>query len=144
MSYKKDHKRTLIAIGYWYSEDEPELPKPQDFIVTTINPLERQQLINYLRNGKRLHEWMGFSRCRFGCRLPVKEIGNACLTDGTYIWPEGLYHYIEEHQVWLPSAFINHVELNAPINFEEVLTDESNFGNYDWWRSIKTLHEDTI
>ena len=95
------HKRTLIAIGYWFSYAEPELPKPQDFIDTTIGSTEKKQLIDYLRNGKRLHEWMGFSRCRFGCKLPVNEIGNACLTDGIYIWPEGLPHYIIEHHVCL-------------------------------------------
>ena len=137
------HKRNLIAIGYWFSDDEPEFPKPQDFIDTTISLIERQQLVDYLKHGKRLHEWMGFSRCRFGCRLPVHVIGNACLTDGIYIWPEGLPHYITEHQVWLPAAFINHVKQNFPLYGNKILTDESNFGNYDWWKSIKTLHERT-
>ena len=137
------HKRTLIAIGYWFSDDEPELPKPQHFIDTTIDSTERQQLIDYLENGKRLHEWMGFSSCRFGCKLPVSEIGNACLTDGKYIWPEGLSHYITEHQVWLPDTFINHVKQNFPLDCDKISTDESNFGNYDWWKCIKTLHERT-
>jgi len=140
---KTMHKRTLIAIGYWFSDDEPELPKPHDFIDTTISSSERQQLVDYLKNGKRLHEWMGFSRCRFGCRLPVNEIGNACLTDGIYIWPEGLPHYSIEHQVWLPDTFVSHVNHHFPLNSDKVLTDESNFGNYDWWKGIKTLHERT-
>jgi len=124
------NKETLIAIGYWFSNDEPELPMPQNFIDTSISLSERLQLVNYLKKGKRLHEWMGYSHCRFGCKIPVHEIGNACLTDGTYLWPEGLSHYIAEHEVWLPQSFIIHTKRNADFVSINMLTDYTNFGNY--------------
>lgn len=133
------NKETLIAIGYWFSKEEPELPTPQNFVDTSISSTERIQVVNYLKNGKRLHEWMGYSHCRFGCKLPVHEIGNACLTDGTYIWPEGLPHYITEHEVWLPEVFIRHVKSNAAFESSPVQTDDSNFGDYSWWKNQQSL-----
>jgi hypothetical protein len=31
------------------------------------------------------------------------------MTDGVYCWPEGLAHYINEHDVRLPAEFVAHV-----------------------------------
>jgi hypothetical protein len=30
-------------------------------------------------------------------------------TDGHYVWPEGLAHYLWEHQVRSPEQFVRHV-----------------------------------
>ena len=34
-------------------------------------------------------------------------------TDGEWIWPEGLAHYVEKHDVRLPDAFIGTMEKNS-------------------------------
>jgi len=134
------HKRTLISIGYWASDDEPNLPHPQNFYDDTVEIKERELVINYLKNGLRLHDWMGFSYCRFGCQVSREEIGNACLTDGVYIWPEGLVHYVETHKVWLPEIFITHVKSRFPLIKENILCDELTFGNFEWWEQVKKLY----
>jgi hypothetical protein len=40
-------------------------------------------------------------------------MGSSDLSDGFWVWPEGLAHYIEDHHVVLPDDFIRHV-LAAP------------------------------
>ena len=49
------------------------------------------------------------SDCRFDGRDGLHEdgdLGSLDLTNGTWIWPERLRHYVEVHDVMLPSAFI--------------------------------------
>jgi hypothetical protein len=43
------------------------------------------------------------------CRLCGQLNGSAEYTDGTYVWPEGLAHYVMEHDVRLPDEFVSHV-----------------------------------
>jgi len=40
------------------------------------------------------------------CRFCGREIGFRELTDGRWVWPEGLGHYVEAHDVRLPEAFL--------------------------------------
>ena len=39
-------------------------------------------------------------------------MGCCTLTDGTYVWPEGLAHYVSEHAVRPPEDFIKHALAN--------------------------------
>jgi len=93
------------AIGYWWSEYQPDLPKPQDYVDTTWDPVERDAVIAYLEAAETVHSWLGPSRCRF-CN---EWVGTTCLSDGTFVWPEGLPHYLREHGVRVPQEFIDHV-----------------------------------
>jgi hypothetical protein len=38
-----------------------------------------------------------------------KANGCAELTDGVYLWPEGLAHYVLEHSVKLPDDVLDHI-----------------------------------
>lgn len=69
---------------------------------------------------------MGYSPCRL-CGLASN--GNLDLTDGTYIWPEGLAHYVLEHSVRLPDEFIHHVRAQQEMT-DGVRVDET------WWRGL--------
>jgi hypothetical protein len=44
------------------------------------------------------------SFCRFGCGVN----GTIEQTDGVFVWPEGLAHYVEVHSVRLPEEFVEH------------------------------------
>jgi hypothetical protein len=94
------------ALGYWCSKYEPNLPNPKDYVDVNWDVNERSKVIAYLKNGKRFMSWRGFSSCRM-CKL--WRNGADCLTDGTYIWPEGFAHYLEEHNVKPPDEFIKYV-----------------------------------
>ena len=53
--------------------------------------------------------------------------GNLDLTDGVYLWPEGLAHYVREHDVRLPDEFTEHVRRRKALN-DSITVDET------WWR----------
>ena len=36
-------------------------------------------------------------------------LGTFDMTDGVYVWPEHLEHYLKEHHVRLPDRFVAHV-----------------------------------
>jgi hypothetical protein len=66
---------------------------------------EKPRILAWLRGGAEWAGYMGQSRCRFaGCA--AQGLGSTERTDGVWIWPEGLAHYVEEHDVRLPDAFL--------------------------------------
>lgn len=73
-------------------------------------------MIDYLDGGQMSRRFMGASRCRICC---APNGGGDERTDGVYIWPSGLAHYVEEHGVRLPHEFVAHAlrrseELDMP------------------------------
>lgn len=131
------NSRTLIAIGYWYSDYHTDLPKPQDFEDKTVNEEKRKMLVNYLNSGKLFNSYRGYSSCRYSCGIEDEDVGSTCLTDGKYIWPEGLSHYIESHHVWLPELFIDHVIANRIITVEDKsLDNKEQKSDLAWWQSF--------
>ena len=56
----------------------------------------------YLRNGLIARACMRLSPCRI-CGKPN---GSLELTDGELLWPEGLVHYVEDHNVRLPRGIV--------------------------------------
>ncbi|TWD73097.1 hypothetical protein FB561_6982 [Kribbella amoyensis] len=55
-----------------------------------------------------------------------KANGSVELTDLLYIWPEGLAHYVKEHDVRLPERFVRHTESQLEL-MDDVEVDET------WW-----------
>lgn len=67
---------------------------------------ERLEVARYLDQGTIVEVYRGWSHCRI---CGFERNGHADLTDGTYVWPEGLAHYVREHRVRLPERFTTHV-----------------------------------
>lgn len=61
------------------------------------------------------------------CRVCGALNGSLELTDGTFSWPEGLAHYLEEHGVRLPPRFVEHARRTTE-RLEDAEIDEV------WWR----------
>lgn len=78
---------------------------PRSMVDTSWGAEERDLVVGYLRAGRVAVQFRGLSRCRFCGR----ENGSKELSDGTFSWPEGLPHYLEEHGVRLPDEFVEHV-----------------------------------
>jgi hypothetical protein len=72
---------------------------------------ERRRVGEYLRRGTRVNQSRGISLCRF-CE---RNNGSAELADGVYCWPEGLAHYVSEHDVRLPGEFVGHALSRPPV-----------------------------
>lgn len=107
-----DFKRTGTATKTEFLEQEVAvdvaryealnaLPWPH---ATTWDPDIKAQVLKHLRSGTVKHSWCGYSTCR----ICGATLGSTCVTDGAWTWPDGLSHYVEEHDAGLPAEFIEH------------------------------------
>jgi hypothetical protein len=116
---------TLKLIGYWRSGSEPEWPDPSALVDLAWDEQERHMVWTYVRSGTIARTYQGLSPCRF-CG---EHKGSIEFTDGVYIWPQGLAHYIDAHRVRLPEPFVRH----AVARLDEL---EAAPIDYERWRSI--------
>jgi hypothetical protein len=124
---------TLIAIGLWHSHLEPDQPKPTDFVDEEWDKAEKQVVINRLKSGYALpYPYAGKSWCRFNCG--ETEMGNHDMSDGIFLWPEGLLHYILHHAVRLPANVVEQMTTKPLVyyNFEGSFSVD-----IDWWKTQK-------
>jgi hypothetical protein len=95
----------MHLIGYWRNDQHPEYPDPTDFVFEPLPEEQRDLLVTALENGARVRFFMGYSTCRICGQLN----GISELTDGEHQWPEGLVHYIKDHNVSLPVEVMSSV-----------------------------------
>lgn len=118
----------LRAIGFWRpidgirDEESDRLPDVSCCVDETWCTETRQLVADYLSQGFVLGYSMGYSACRF-CR---KQNGSVTLTDGFFLWPEGLAHYLLEHGVRLPIE----VEREILKRIDEI---EGAAMDMEWW-----------
>ena len=101
--------KDLLAIGFWYADDpwNRHYPHPRSLVYKAwVSTFTKEKLAAYLRGGAIKESYLGWSYCRFDC--VGQQLGTKDLTDGTWVWPEGLAHYVEKHDVMLPVAFVVH------------------------------------
>ena len=128
----------LKAVGYWIGSrsvrDLADLyPDPALLVDPDWCTQERGSILKYLRKGKLLVHWRGLSYCRFGCGVSDSEMGSRCLTDGTWSWPQGLPHYIKQHRVRLPDAFVEHMrQQNWIVSPCTIAFDRNNIDFEEW------------
>ena len=128
----------LIAFGYWRSLYAPALPDPAWFVDALWAADERQRVIAYLRQGRSFVSCMGFSWCRFRCDVPLAAMGASDLTDGIYCWPEGLIHYILEHNLRLPAELVQYILAQPTFPIEQTQQVSPLYEvSQDWWRTQK-------
>jgi hypothetical protein len=124
-------------VGYWKSLGlEPEgerWPDPRAFIDPGWDEGERRVVSRYLKSGRGFTAFGGPS----WCRLCDSDTGSIEVTDGTFDWPEGLIHYVDEHCVRLPDEFVAHVLAGGSMPPEGL--DEGHAGQRDvaWWSAQK-------
>ena len=125
----------LTLIGYWREFDDATWWMPQNFVDKGWESHRRGAIVEYLKQGVRFHEALGLSFCRYHCGMPDEGMGNAELTDGMWFWPEGLVHYVEQHDLVLPSEFVDHMVKNH-FRINSVTTDleEATF-DFEFWRA---------
>ena len=128
----EDDKR-LKAVGDWQSDsNRPYYPHPKYLVEQGWRKSDRNQIIAYLKAGHLCGCWhRRYTSCNFGCfssdrfeklnqieqRKLQREMLNMgshyLLSDGEWIWPEGLAHYIEKHNICLPDEFILTMQKNS-------------------------------
>jgi hypothetical protein len=112
-------------IGYWRGSNSPEWPDPAAFVDESWSAHERRFVGEYLTNGQRMpYASAGVSLCR----LCGKPNGADEFTDGSYLWPEGLAHYVTDHAVRLPAQVIDHIRERQSAEYWSGRVDS------EWWR----------
>jgi len=90
-------------IGYWRQPPPTTklgLPDPATLVDHAWEADRRERLAAYLD--------AGHATCRFAdCRHPDRDqLGCRDLSDGTWVWPDGLAHYLRAHHVRLPDELV--------------------------------------
>jgi hypothetical protein len=95
----------------WYRNQLLQWPDVTLLVDPDWREDERRRVGEYLQRGTRVNQMRGLSLCRF-CE---RRNGSAELADGVYCWPEGLAHYVSEHEVRLPEEFVGHALSQPPF-----------------------------
>jgi hypothetical protein len=118
----------LTRIGYWLGDTEKGWPDPRRFVDPSWDEDTRQLVVAHLHRGLVSAAYCGPSRCRF-CGIVN---GSLELSDGVFVWPEGLAHYVESHGVRLPERFVEHARTLAQM-YETADVDD------EWWRAQSSI-----
>lgn len=127
----------LRLIGHWKESLGDEYPLPQE-LEAEYAPDVRDRLARYLESGAVFGQCRGYSWCRCGCPGPN---GSAVLTDGAWVWPAGLAHYVRHHSVALPPDFVRDATReHAPASATQPPQDEGADDSYwiAWARAFRT------
>lgn len=118
----------MKIIGYWMENlRDLALPLPQELVGPLPEPV-REKVCDYLVSSRVYRVYRGYSWCRFSCGIPYKELGHRDYTDGEWVWPEGLLHYVRVHGIILPDEFIDTVMSGkSPAN------DAEETASLDFW-----------
>jgi hypothetical protein len=133
--YPKDSEQ---AQAYERSRQEKlGWPDPADFVDAAWDSDARRAVLHHLETGTLVNQTRGLSQCR----LCGRENGSAEMTDGAYAWPEGLAHYVREHAVRLPQAFVDHVTARPPSDRPLPRPEFDSGGNRDRdWPGVGLQH----
>ena len=133
----------LKAVGFWNGDSEERFVDPALLVDEEWEQENMDKIIAYLKGFKRINHQMGFSYCRFGCNGGSRfdpNMGTSEQTDGIWIWPEGLVHYVEDHNIRLPSEFIDTMKRNDFAVVHDVGNGMIDYGFWiDWCNKVKGL-----
>lgn len=101
--------KPLIEIGLWNSEEVDHYIHPGELMVPDYYE-DKEKLVAYLDSGEVFQSRLDETDCLLGCG--ESELGTTDLTDGVWLWPQALSHYVDKHDVALPEKFLSHVRDN--------------------------------
>ncbi len=102
----------LIPVGF-YRElrgGKPHEPSLRDAVQTVATP-DAANMLRYLNAGQLLIATAGVVSDVLDPKCGIIGAPHI-LTDGTYVWPAILAHYVERHHVRLPGEFVSHMVTN--------------------------------
>lgn len=132
-------QKVLRRIGYWDGPDASGgWPDVRGLVTQSPDPQQQAAVAAYLGSGTVFVAAAGASLCRIcGCGN-----GSAELTDGEhFVWPEGLAHYVEAHDLRLPEEVVVVARRGLaapvdPLDFEQKLFETGELAvDDDWWRA---------
>lgn len=124
----------LLEVGTWASAEQPDLPDIAGFVVPYADGGTRSRLAAWLGRGELITPGLAPEWCRFRC--PVRYLSSNLRSDGVYVWPEALLHYVTVHDVWLPQEVVAHALTGRPRPLLTTQTVDSS-----WWRAQPPLEK---
>jgi hypothetical protein len=116
-------------LGYWTAEPDG-FPHPRHLVDPSWEVQSRTRIVHYLKSAQVRESYCGRSPCRFVCGA------NGCedRSDGQWLWPDGLAHYVEKHHVRLPNEFVCYMRERR---FEPPRTpvSEDRYSSDAFWRA---------
>jgi hypothetical protein len=128
--------KPLQLIGLWKVDDDDRWPHPMIFVGPPLP--DKVEIVGYLRAGISVNQYMGFSFCRFEDGPPDEEMGDSDFSDGVWLWPEGLWVYVDQFDVQLPAAFLEHAramrhQIPTELNATELAQRDVDVSFWDSW-----------
>lgn len=96
----------MLRWGFWKEEEDTKGLDPRAFVDPNWDVRARQAMVERLQASICHTQYRGWSECRM---CGIKNGSTDDTLDGTVVWPSGLSHYIEVHDVRPPQWFVNHV-----------------------------------
>lgn len=136
----------LHAVGFWSAGGRSNDPHPADLSKHWYASQVTDWIAAYLRSGQTYRQYLGYSFCRFACGTDDRLMGDRSLTDGIWVWPEGLVHYVVEHAIELPQEFLATMEENlwvVPQQPEVDMDRRVDLGRWRAWAGSRATREKT-
>lgn len=104
--------------GYWYSEYEPQYPKPVPNVLTQTQARRIYELILAKEHNARVIYFKGLSHSR----ITNESLGNReYMSDGWY-WPgDFAKHYVLDHRVRPTDAFLEFIGYSEPLTLKSII-----------------------
>jgi len=117
-------------IGRWIGSLKDTVYPPPHELAGEYDRATQSIVVDYLINGHVLCAYRGFASCLYGCNY---SDGYAELTDGKWVWPCDLAHYVDTHSILVPQEFI--ADVVASIGLQEFNEEwRSQHDEFDYWR----------
>ncbi|MEV7124815.1 hypothetical protein [Streptomyces sp. NPDC093260] len=79
--------------------------------VQDVGPWDEDRVLAYLESGLEIYSTMGAERDVLTGEEWIAGSGSL-MTDGTWLWPVDLTHYVRRHHAALPQEFLDHIRAN--------------------------------
>lgn len=100
--------------GFWYSKYEPHFPKPEQMGVWA-NKENANRFCTLLKRVEKKARCKGYKGSSI-CRICKKKNGSTTFFYKNWVWPEGLIHYIKEHNVVPSKTFMQFIRMHSRLN----------------------------
>jgi hypothetical protein len=106
----------------------PYLPTVEEVTDQRWNPDDKALIVDYLRTAPTYisavtHE---IYKCPF-CAQVIDQDDSRYQSDNEWLWPCGLYHFVEKHYVVLPDRLIAHIRRQSHIPPEKITVGYDHF-----------------
>lgn len=99
--------------GFWQvdAENDAHLPLLETWIAPAWQPEDREELLSYIENAPLV---VASSNLKSPCLIcGALQNSSDFRSDGDWLWPADLAHYISQHRVRIPDSMIQHIRQKA-------------------------------